>query len=195
MPNWKYIRYDIEERWERLGLRNWINNNPKIVTAISAAAVFIFLLIVISQLIPYKPLIISQTPKAWFYDLNTDKLYITDGENIPPIEAPSGELPDGRPAGVKAYVLSYFRDPNESERFIGYLEKFTPQGKKIISSLQKSSAKVNEELIKQINRNRLIRWPDDNQWFLADSKEGRAILEQTSRINEMGQIPYYYPPK
>lgn len=191
----KYLRYKIWDQWERLGIRNWINKNPKIVIGVSAAAVFMFLVIVIAQLMPYRPPIISQTSKAWFYDLNTDKLFITDGDRIPPIQAPSGQLPDGQPAGVKAYVFSYFHDPNESERFIGYLKKYTSEGKKIISSFRESGDKVTEELIKQLNNNRFVRRLDDDHWFLADSSEGRVILEQVSIINEMGQIPYYCPPK
>ena len=191
----KYLRYKLHERWERLGIRNWINKNPKIVIGVCVAAVFIFLVIVIAQLMPYSPPIISQTSKAWFYDLNTDKLFITDGDRIPPIQAPSGKLPDGQPGGVKAYVFSYSRDPSESERFIGYLEKYTPEGKKIVSSFRKSGDKVTEELIEQLNNNRFVRRLDDDHWFLVDSSEGRVILEQVSFINEMGQMPYYCPPK
>ena len=195
MPNWKYIWYDIEERWERLGLRSWINNNPKIVIGITVAAVFIFLLIVIAQLMPYRAPIISQTSKAWFYDLNTDKLFITDGDKVPPVKAPSGSFPDGQPAGVKACVLSYIREPNESERFIGYLEKYTPEGKKIISSFRKSGKNVTREVVSQLNKNRFVRRVDDERWFLADSDEGRVILEQVFLMNEAGQIPQYCSPK
>jgi len=195
MPNWKYIRYDIEERLERLDLRNRINNNPKIVIGISIASVSIFLLIVIARLMPYKPPIISESNKIWFYDLNTEKLFVADEDEIPPIDAPSGKFPDGQPAGVRAYVLTYFQDPNESERFIGYLEKYTPEGKKIIFSFQKSRDNVTKELVRQLNKNRFVRTPDDDRWFLTDSNEGRLILKQVSLINETGQIPRYCSPK
>ena len=176
-------------------MRKWIKENPKIVISVSAASVLMFLAIMIEQLMPYSLPIISQTSKAWFYDLNTDKLFITDGDRIPPIYAPSGTLPDGQPAGVKAYVFSYVHDSNASERFIGYLEKYTPEGKKIISSFRKSGDKVTEKLIKQLNHNRFVRSLDDDNWFLADSSQGRAILEQVSIKNEMGQIPYSCSPK
>ena len=195
MPNWKYIWYDIEERWERLGLRKWINNNPKVIIGISIASMLIFLLIVISQLMPYKPPILSQPPKAWFYDLNTNKLFTAEGDKIPPIDAPSGPLPDEQPAGAKARVFSYVRDPNESERFIGYLEKYTPQGKEIIFSFRKSGNKVTKEMVLQLNRNRFIRKVDDDRWFLADSNEGRVILRSILFPNEKGLQPYYCPPK
>ncbi len=101
MRKWKYIRYDIEDRWRRLGLRKCIDNNPKIVVGISVAVIFIFLLTFIVRLMPYRPLIDLQNSKAWFYDLNTDELFIADGDEIAPIKAPSGDLSDGEPAGVK----------------------------------------------------------------------------------------------
>ncbi|MFA5293415.1 MAG: hypothetical protein WC496_10320 [Phycisphaerae bacterium] len=194
MPNWKYIWYDIEERLEKLGIRKWINNNPKIIIGISIVSAVIFLLIVITLLIPSSPPIM-QSHKAWFYDLNTNELFIRNDDRIPPIDAPSGKLPDGEPAGVKAYVFTYFSDPNDSELFIGFLEKYTPQGKEIISLLKNSKDNVTKEMIRQLNNNRFVRRLEDDSWFLADSNEGQAILEQASRANEKGKIPDYYPPK
>jgi len=195
MPNWKYIWYDIEERWDRLGLRDWINKNPKAVIGISIASVLIFLLIVITQLMPYRSPAIPQTSKAWFYDLNTGKLFVEDGDKIPPVKAPSGKLADGQPGGVRAHVFSYSSNPSESERFIGYLEKFTPEGKEIVSSFRKSEDKVTRELIKQLNRNRFVRRVDDDEWFSADSKEGRIILEQALLTNESGETAQYCLPR
>jgi hypothetical protein len=70
---------------------------------------------------------VKEYKKGWFYDLNTGKLFVAKSKLIPPIEAPSGPLENGKPAGVKAYVFSYKYEPNESERFIGFLETFTPE--------------------------------------------------------------------
>jgi hypothetical protein len=195
MPNWKYIWWDIKDRWERLGLRNRINSNPKIVLGIGIGSVLIFLLIVTAQLVPYRSSITRQPRKAWFYDLNTNKLFVADGDKVPPIEAPSGKLPDGQPAGVKAHVLSYLQDPNESERFIGCLEKYTPEGEKILSLFKKAGTNVTKELIQQLNKNRFVRTAADDRWFLVDSDEGRIILERVLRTNENGQIPRACTPK
>jgi hypothetical protein len=198
MPNWKYIWWNIEDRWERLGLkniRNCANNNPKIVIGICIGAVLLLLLIVIAQLMPYRSPITLPPHKVWFYDLNTNELFVADGDKIPPIKAPSDKLVDGEPAGVKAHVLSYIRDPNESERFIGYLEKYTPEGKKLLSTVKKSGTGVTKEMIQELNKNRFVRTADDNRWFLADSDRGRAILEQVFRTNEKGERPHACIPK
>lgn len=120
---------------------------------------------------------------------------MVDGDEVPPIVAPSGKDYDGQPAGAKAYVLSYVYDPNESERFIGYLEKYTSEGKKIISFLREPENEVTKELVQQLNKNRFVRRLVDEQWFLADSNEGRYILEQVSVANKAGQIPNYCSPK
>jgi hypothetical protein len=187
MPNWRYIRYHIEERWERLELRNRINRNPKIVIGISMVTGILFLLIFITQVVSFKPPILSESQKVWFYDLNTEKLFLADWDRIPPIDTPSGRLPDGQPAGVKAYLLSDSENPKTPEQRIRYLEKFTPEGREIISSFQKSENIITEEMIQQLNRNRFVRRIADHDWYLADSREGRFILEQTSSMNESGE--------
>jgi hypothetical protein len=114
---------------------------------------------------------------------------------IPPIEAPSGPLENGEPAGVKAYVFSYKGEPNESERFIGFLETFTPEAKRNQTSSANPSGDSAAELIKQWGEGRLIRRIEDEKWFAANSKEGRAIIENTFRPNESGERARYCPPE
>ena len=102
------------------------------------------------MLIPEKPLEkVELSDKAWFYDLNTGKLFVGKDKQVPPIEAPSGPLSiesaarplqEGGPAGVKAYVFSYAREPNESERFIGFLETSVP--KEIMEKLESTKSKA-----------------------------------------------------
>ena len=195
---WRSIRhayYNMEERLLRLRFRDLINGNPKIVIGLSVASGVLFLLIVAVLSIPHNLLIASKPKKVWFYDLNTKKLFVANGDNIPPIDAPSGKLADGRPAGVRAYVFSYVDDPKESECFIGYLEKFTPEGEQMIASILKSKSKVTSQMARQLNKNRFVRRVADNDWYSADSQEGRLVLEQLFHANESGQTPLTYQPK
>ena len=195
LPNGKYLRYDIEERWERLNIRKWINDNPRIIISITAASAFVFLLIVIGQLMPGKALKFEENEKAWFYDLNTGELFVAKSSKIPPIKAPSGPLANGEPAGVKAHVFSYSCEPNQSSRFIGFLETLTPEAKKHMSAFLKSRDNVTKESIKEWNQGRLIRRITDEKWFSADSNEGRAILKEIFLPNEDGNRARYCPPK
>lgn len=187
LPEWKYIRYGIEEQWERLGIRKCVNANPKIIIGVTAVCVLVLLGIIIGILIPEKTERVEGYKKEWFYDLNTGELFIAKVGQKPPIEAPSGLLSNGKPAGARAYVLSYAYEPNESERFIGFLEIADPNAEELKTD--------NTRERRQWGHGRLLRRVEDEQWVPADSKEGRAIVEEAYMPNENGEPPHYCPPK
>jgi hypothetical protein len=129
--------------------------------------------------------------KEWFYDLNTGKLFTANKGLTPPIEAPSGPLPDGRPAGVRAYVLSYAFEPNESERFIGLLETTDPRG----GDENLPSGEGYASAARQWAKGKLFRTVEDERWVPADSRLGQAIWQKAFIPNENGEPPHYCPPK
>jgi len=205
IPDW--LRYEIRERWERLSARplparRWINRqNPKIIIAITIASVLLLLTVVIWMLIPEKPLEqIKQSDKVWFYDLNTGKLFVGRDDQIPPIEAPSGPLStesaagplqEGGPAGVKAYVFSYAREPNESERFIGFLETSVPR--EIMERLEAIKPKAGSA--ERWGYGKLVRRLKDKYWVSGDSDEGRTILKEAYLPDKTGESARYCPPE
>jgi hypothetical protein len=205
LPDW--LRSEIRGQWERLGARvqsarRWTNRqNPRIIIAITAASVLLLIMVVIWMLIPEKPLEqVEESEKAWFYDLNTGQLFVGKDNQIPPIEAPSGPLRiesasgplrEGEPAGVKAYVYSYAPEPNESERFIGFLETSVPR--EIMKRVE--SIKPEADRTEQWGYGRLVRRLKDKRWVLGDSNEGRAILKEFSLPNKTGEIARYCPPE
>lgn len=193
LPDW--MRYEFEHRRERLGdylrglaTRKWINDNPRIIFGVAVISAFILLAVIIKLLIPDGAVKIEDYDKRWFYDLNTGKLFAAKNSLIPPIEAPSGSLPNGKPAGVLASVFSYTYEPNESERFIGFLEipdpNFNPDS-------------VNSRLsgAKRWGQGKLIRKAEDKQWVSANSKEGQAILQEFLQPNENGKVAKFCLPK
>lgn len=187
IPDW--LRYEIERRWQQLAVRKWINNNPRLIIGITAASVFIFLVIAIGYLMPGETINVEEYEKGWFYDLNTSELFIAKAELAGPIEAPSGPLPDGKPAGVKAYVFSYASEPNQSNRFIGFLEMPNPEIEK------QGSAEAGGVGSEKWLPGRLVRRVEDKKWYPANSSKGQAILNEAFRLNENGQRPYYCPPE
>ena len=196
LPDW--LRYEIQERWERLtakqlALRKWGNQqDPRIIISVTCASVFVFLVIVIWQLIPEKPPEVERYEKGWYYDLNTGKLFVAKSGLILPVEAPSGPLPNGEPAGVKAYVFTYTYEPSESERFIGFLETTDPN---YANENNSKSIKPKTDSAKRWGQGKLIRRVEDEQWIPADSIEGRAILKEIFLPNETGERASYCPPK
>jgi hypothetical protein len=199
IPDW--LGYEIREKWEGvvaklLGVRRWLNRqNPKVIIGITVVFLLILLTTVIGLLSSGEPPKVKEYKKGWFYDLNADKLFVAKSKLIPPIEAPSGPLENGEPAGVKAYVFSYKYEPNESERFIGFLETFTPEARMNQTTSVNSRGDSAAELIKQWGEGRLIRRIEDGKWFSANSKEGRAIIENAFSPNEKGERARYCPPE
>lgn len=183
LPDW--LVYEIQQRWEQLAIRDRINQNPKMIFGITCVSVFILLFVVIILLAQGENIQkFGDLKKAWFYDLNTGQIFRASSNAVPPIDAPSGPLPNGAPAGVKAYVFTYSNDPNESELFVGFLETTDPNAQKDTS-----------ETTRQWGRGNLIRRPTDQDWIPGNSSQGRAIVREIYMPNEKGQSPIFYLPK
>ena len=182
LPDW--LVYDLRHKWEHLEIRKWINQNPKIVFIITGCSVLLFLVLLISFLRPSMSSVkAAKIKEEWYYDLNTGKLFVDKIGLTSPTAAPSGPLPGGGPAGVRAYVFSYSPKPAEqSERFIGFLEISDP-GVTVASGESK-----------EWGAGRLIRTVEDANWYHADRPAGQAILQNIFSPSEKGSQPYYCPP-
>jgi hypothetical protein len=145
----------------------------------------------ISLTLPDKVEQVDTSEKEWFYDLKHRSLFTANSGQLPPIEAPSGPLANGEPAGVRAYVFTYSNDPNTTDTFIGFLETTDPNVDK--STIGPMDLRVIGSEI--FANGRLIRRVKDKEWVEANSQEGRAILKEAFRKDETGKIPHYQPPK
>lgn len=195
IPDW--LRYEIRERWEwvaskLLDVRRWINRRDRrIIIGITVVTVVLLVVILIGLLSGPEIAEIREYKKSWYYDLNTSQLFTARKGLIPPIEAPSGPLPDGRPAGVKAHVFAYVSEPNESELFIGFLETSDPNAdiNSTTSAMQKTHSAASW------GHGKLFRRVGDKKWVLGGSREGRAILEEALLPNDKGERPLNHRPK
>ncbi len=196
LPDW--LKYDLQNKWERLkeqlgllGIRSWVNEHPKAVTAVAATSGVLMMMVIIIQLIPDELPPVQEIEKEWYYDLNTGRLFAAEKGLAPPIEAPSGPLPGGAPAGVRAYVLSYSYEPNESERFIGFLETMVPRelaARRPTRASPKSAAT-------DWARGKLVRRVEDEKWVPADSSPGQQIIDEAFAPNADGERPTYRWPE
>ena len=204
LPEWKYLKYQIEDKWrsltaskgytpptytgdsfwQKLNLRQRLQMHPAVIGGLSIIVIITMVTIFITSLIgPARK--IERNPNAWFYDLNTGKLFTAERTAIPPIKAPSGPLPNGQPAGVLANVVVYQGPEDQSEPVIKYLEKLTPAGKQKLAELYENG----EQARMRWAQERLIRRVEDEEWAKADSPEGRAIVKEMFKPNEKGQAP------
>ena len=86
----KYLKYKIEERIERSGIRQWLNENKQIAAALIISCILFSIIVMIIKSMPDNIVTPTLERKAWFYDLNTDKLFIENDLQRPPVAAPSG---------------------------------------------------------------------------------------------------------
>ena len=191
MPDFGYLKYEIKGCWERLALRDWLSRSPILIISASVLLVVGVIVFFVCLTLPGKVEQVDTTEKDWFYDLKHRSLFTAKRGQLPPIEAPSGPLANGEPAGVRAYVFTYSDDPNTTDTFIGFLETTDPNVDK--SSIGPMDLRVSGAEV--FSKGRLIRRTKDTEWAEANSEKGRAILKEAFRKNEAGKIPQYIPPK
>ena len=116
------LLYEIQHRLERLrsaatdaGPRGWVNAHPVLVAGIAGLSLALVGFVLVSMLRPAADVSSVQGKTAWFYDVNTGKLFQGSWKKAGPIAAPSGPTPDGELAGFRTHVYSYVLDPNEAE--------------------------------------------------------------------------------
>jgi hypothetical protein len=188
---------EFEDIWELLRERLWpslrarINAHPGAVIAVAVGSTVLLLIIVVLLLTPDKRPPVQDIETEWYYDLNTGKLFTAAKGLTPPIDAPSGPQPNGEPAGVRAYVLSYSHASDKSGRYIGFLETSAP--KDLVARWPTRPAHTNPA--SNWGRGKLIRRVEDKNWALADSKEGRQIFNEAFAPNADGERPISCPPE
>ncbi len=191
MPDFGYLKYEIKGCWERLAIRDWLSRSPILIIGASVLLMVGVIAFLVSLTLPEKIEQVDTSEKQWFYDLKHQSLFVAKSGQLPPIEAPSGPLANGAPAGVRAYVFTYSDDPNTTDTFIGFLETIDPNVEK--SSIGPMDLRVSGAEI--FTNGRLIRRTKDTEWADANSDQGRAILKEAFRKNESGKVPQYIPPK
>ncbi|MBN1359215.1 MAG: hypothetical protein JW993_01420 [Sedimentisphaerales bacterium] len=177
-----------QERVRRWNLRGWINDHPGWIIGVACFSALLLCFVLIRVFTPRPSTALPQSKSAWFYDINTGRLFTGSPKQAGPITAPSGPSSDGGPAGYRAHVYSYVLDPNESELFVGFLERPNRGGKatRAVYDMRDFEAWASQRQIKRA---------DDEQWVEASSPEGEAILQELLSPNEKGQTPLYQMPR
>jgi hypothetical protein len=124
----------------------------------------------------YSALNTGKRPKGniWFYDLKTRQLFAASDSSVPPIDTKSG--PE---MGVRAYVYTCSGGSNPNDKFIAFIEKFTPEVKKgVEEDLKHGGGQMTIGLaLERRPGGVLISQPDAGNWFPKFSDEGRQIME------------------
>jgi hypothetical protein len=192
IPEW--VKYEIAKRWEKLELREKINNHATTVLTVSTVSVVSLVVLVIwASLGPRKPVVMDDFKKEWYYNLSTGQLFRAKTGQLPPIATP-GQQEGSEAMGVRAYVMSYKSEPQMSDIFVAYLEKFAPESKAEIQQLLKGDAEQSKQAVRLWNKSRLIKRPEDPNWLEASSSEGKLLISEFFAPDDAGRIPTYCAP-
>jgi hypothetical protein len=169
-----------------MSIRAWIDNHKGIALLVPllvvAAAVGIYLYL-------SKPNAPSLPTKAYFYDLEAKHLFTADRAKVAPIANPAGK--EG--VGVRAYVFSCGRCENESERFVGYLETFSAEGKAGMTQTQNPAAGGSATGVgygqspafsarkAAMSGRQIASEKSPEEWSLADSPEATQVMDEVGK--------------
>ncbi len=189
------LRYEARhwlERFQTAGgprnWRRWINDSPGLVLGVVAFSVVLLVVVLLWVRRGAPATALPQGKMAWFCDTNTGELFLARRNKVGPVPAPSGPTADGEPAGFRAHVYSYVLEPNESDLFVGFLERPDDTG-----GVKVSPADTKD--LQKWSQGRLLKRVKDEEWVPAAGPEGQAILQEMLRPNERGQTPIYQLPK
>ena len=157
-----------------MGVREKIQQNHRAMTILGIALFVVGSALTWWQLRPEPA---EELPKAavlaFFYDLNTKQLSVDDRGKSIPFETPSGPH-QGKPAGVRAVVLTCTDPANKAQRFIGWLETIERKG--------------SDEHV-------MIRTPANPQWHDIASPQGELIMKAArSRCGPNKTATFVWPP-
>lgn len=192
IPDW--LRYEIQHRLEgwrdQASLatpRERLNAHPTLIASVAGSSMLLLGVVLLCVFWSASGTSHRQGKMAWFCDISTGKLFVASSKKAGPITAPSGPAPNGEPAGFRAHVYSYVLDPNESELFVGFLERPDPDARREYAAADMTDSG-------RWIRGHLIRRPTDTQWVRAAGPEGQAILKELILPNKRGQTPIQHVP-
>jgi len=122
-------------------------------------------------------------PGAYFYDLNTKKVFVVPANTRSPVVTPSGPFENG-PAGVRLFLFSCKPCPNFNGKTldevkalgatVGWVERYTPEAKALLDSGDRKSETLFEGL--------QMRAVPGDRWLAPSSREALAIRDTITRL-------------
>ncbi len=157
-----------------MGIRETLNEKPQITTAATIGLILVAVGIIIFQMLPSRTA--AAVAGAQFFTADDGKTWFAaPGDAIPPIQK------DGKEA-VRAYLWT---PDNGKTKFVAYLERYTPEGKKKLEDLadavkKGAPAAADPMAFDQVNgAGREVKLPNDPgaKWAKIASPEGKAITQ------------------
>lgn len=169
--------------------RNLLNKHTAIVTIVTLVVMLWTANDILTQ-IRNKPVVSSIVALPnYYFDVAENRLFVASSSELSPIAGPGSHHPEDRTA-VRAFVFACHSCADNKDRFIGWIEAFTPEAKEIQAMQDKQFAKPQEDVLsmppaqanRAIARGRMVGKPDPKNpdWSKNlvpyDSPAGEKIL-------------------
>ena len=128
-----------------------------------------------------------QIDTVWFYDLEAKTLFEGPRDQLPPIPVPGKSGTNG----VRAYLFSC-TDNCADDKFIGYLEQYTPEAKPLYEN---QPSNMTKEHIKIMHSGRKVRSESGEKWYPFASAPGQkiTILDMREKCGGKDPMTQCYP--
>ena len=159
-----------------MSLREKINQNSTVAAVVAVVVLAIVLLIIVWPGGPSGP---GGASGQYFFDLTTNEPFVAPIDALPPIDSPSG----GKDMGVRAVYMTC-GGCGEDERFLGWLERYTPQAKQLyLKTVEDNKSRENQMAPGQVVAQSLpngveMRGPDGGPWISRRSPQAKQIMEK-----------------
>jgi hypothetical protein len=170
-----------------------IRNNRRVMGVAAGVVLAVAIVLILMQVLAGGSGQEAET-QAWFYDLNTGQLFVTTRDELSPIGAPSGPRPTGEPAGALARVFSC-HECNAKNRYIGWLEIYTPQGHE---NLEGTPLYPPDVLANLAGNEKLIAAPPESagdavEWHGYNTPQAQRIRERARQRCDDGEATECLP--
>ena len=146
-----------------MGIRETLNKNPAIATGATIAIILVALGAIVYQLLPNRPHIVT---KSWYSDDDGVTYFRDELNKIPPFDH------NGKEA-VRCFVYKW-----KGGKFVGYLQKYSDEGKKKMEAAQADKNNSNPMIMMETEGEILIKKPGaDGKWIneMRDPNESMKV--------------------
>jgi hypothetical protein len=159
------LPYNWKERLRPEPIRESINRNTAVIGVIALVVAIVALTFIVRQFFP-RPT--GQTPQVYFYDISNKTTTIGPKTNYPPLIGSTGQ-----PTVVYAF---YFTCSTPENKYLAYLEKYSPQTQQMLHNTVNGSAQINNQ--RTTSPDILVCLPSDTaNWVPVNSPEGLKIIQ------------------
>jgi len=152
-----------------VGIRESLNQNPNVTTGLTALIIIIAVAVIVWQLRGGNRPATTAAERAFFTVDDGKSTFIDDAAKLPPFDV----------QGKTAYRAYVFACSNGKIRFVGYLERYTPEGKSKLEAARSHKQQVDPSFAESVMQTGMEVKPPltgDAGWILRGDPKSATVL-------------------